>query len=1684
MYNEEKLLKRFLKKKIKFSLGFLVSFLITGSMGFATDFIVNTEDFEFGPEDTSYSFINVEKGDYFLNNGKISFIDKIGGILWGYSSNIINGENGELYIKTPSEELPNSNMAQGIYGDNCNITNNGKIIIEGVETSNNRKTFGTAIAAHGKSFVTNNGKIIVTGLSANGVFSNGATVINEANGEITVKSNDGASGISLSNQNDINGNQLPDTEAYAVNKGSIIVEGENSIGINNQRKSTFINEGTILTTGNSSFGIYTQMNGVSSNDGIIKTTGDYGTGVKIENSQFLNKTNGNITTNGNFAVGIYLNNYSKGKNSGNIKTTGLSSMGVLVNHNSQFENTGLIEVNGDAFNNHNVNSGIDIQNTSKALNNGNIKTTGKAAFGIRNNGIAINDEDGVIETEGLNGNGICSQKNSLTDEGIAINLGKVITKGEGAKGITVNGNDAKGLNNGSILTTGNNSNGMDAWQGIIENNGSISTLGNFANGMKIDNSIAINGKSGIITTEGNTSRGIAGFNSGKIENYGRIETTGIKARGIHLNGKEIIGINHKSGLIKTLGEKSYGMRAFNGASLENHGTILTGDKKDSSKGFKAYGMNAFRSIFLGKVESDSDVLETVVYDYKDDYASNDCKVLNTGTIETYGDFTHGINIFSGNNVINSGDISTDGVEASGIAINYSGTGENSGKIQTTGDEAKGIKVISMTYSSDEIEYELNGEEKYKYLISKNDDKATFINHKNGNIITKGDSAYGVYLDSHIANDETIDLANKLGIILEETEIKKAEFTNNGNIETHGDSAYGIFSSASIVNNNGKIHTRGKGAYGIYAINGSEVNHTGKIHVNDPQAFGIVYDSTSIVNISKNAEIKVNGKGSNAIKMLENIQRDYSMKSSKINNYGDISIEGENSKGIVLQSQGEAMNSGTIDIIGENAIGMLANGYNSLIINSGLISLNLQDKSIAMKGENGATVTNSGTIKLKDFTDINITQKDLNNILNVDKNSSLINNGLVVNSQDKIVISSGEIVENEIISIEKDEIFKSNDTITITGNKLEGILNQGENFVENNNKYLLKVENSDSELLISGTINAGKNAIEVGKNSSINFTGTVNSLENAFNLNSSNLKSINGNIVGNIVLSGDNSISLSNSEIAGDIIGNDNSINDIKIEDSTSIKGNILLGSGNDNLSIDSSSANLLLSSAIIDGGNGNDSITIGEKDSLTIVKATLKNFDNNYFLGTVYLDHNAKILSESSTTLYSLKNSNIGDINIPSGSTLILGVNENGEHSLDSISGNTISAQDGGTLIIQSDNIKINNSGKYELNLSGTNIDLLDDNISTSQFIYNISKVNEDILELSMKSLDNIGISNDYKNIYDSLISSGFISDLNSTKLGNEKELESILYQTKYKTPYSYSIKSSKNFIDAWNNGITSLNNIIIKEKWNVTGKVIGSYDNFKGDYSHDSNQSGLLASGEYGISQNASFGLNFGGGKSNIKLDDNSSKLESDNFYFGLFSRKTIGNLNFLGALGYQKDRYEAKRSVTNNVDYFTFDKNYDLDGLNFLLESKYIYLINDEFFLEPKLSFNYNYLSQKSLSENNKTMALSVSKETANIFEGSFEIDFKKNIYSYKGFSGSLFTGIGYSYIGGDINKNLDAYFENGSKFEIQGPDFGGNKGKLSIGGELSNQLGYSYGVKLDYNFGKNTRDTQVVVSLGYQF
>ena len=415
----ENSVKRFLKRKVKVTLGLMVAFMISGSIGYAESIIPKSEDTEV------LLFMNGTFREF--DNEEIKDIGEF---------RLVQGQE---VIKPPVVDEPTvpdkpvdpdkpTDPDKPIDPDKPGETIPWEDLVPATKVNSENK-------------VQENG--IVFDIKENEKFVN--------KGEITYKSD-----IELNNHQDDFTWGKPSIEAYAiknnggnvVNEGNIKVEGLKDVNIGNsgkiiktgegvgvyQTSGTFINNGTITVAGNG----YDY-----DKDGSIDFSG--GTGVLIEGGKAIN--NSVIASPDSYLLPDKSVVLGRG--------IGMKALGGTIEN----AEGGLIK--NQEYSMIAIEKGI-------AINNGNIETE---RFGITafNGGTGINN--GVIkawvnEKEGHKGEagiGLYASSNSGAET--------VITNGE--KGIVygsvrAEGTNAKIINNGTIYGTE-----IKVTNGVIENNGTI-----------------------------------------------------------------------------------------------------------------------------------------------------------------------------------------------------------------------------------------------------------------------------------------------------------------------------------------------------------------------------------------------------------------------------------------------------------------------------------------------------------------------------------------------------------------------------------------------------------------------------------------------------------------------------------------------------------------------------------------------------------------------------------------------------------------------------------------------------------------------------------------------------------------------------------------------------------------------------------------------------------------------------------------------------------------------------------------------------------------------------------------------------------------------------------------------------------------------------------------------------------
>ena len=441
--------------------------------------------------------------------------------------------------------------------------NNGTINVSAADTaaSGMRASTGTA---------TNNAAITVTGNGAQGMYADGGNVVNAASGTIDLKAentvgiyvaNGSGSNLGTINLGGTGAIGLQADGGTATNSGSLKVSGTDTVGL-------YANGGTVVNSGTIEFSSGDAAvlvdDGIGRNEKTITVTSSNLEAMRADGGEAVNASGGTITLNSsaNNSTAMYA---TRGKitNNGTIALNGSSGIGMITEAEGTANNTGTINVSGaDSV-------GILADGGTATNSSGTINVTGSSSFGMKaTEGEAINNAtinannnigmfaDGGIVTNGssgkINAGSGASYLMLAENGGTANNKGTLTFSGSGsvlqAKGATVN-------NTGSITATGSG-NGMAA-------DGTSSAGANAVN----SGTITVNSGKGMIATSTTIDTTVTNAAGGVIT----VNSNG--GVGMYADGSHARAINLGTINIKGTSSTSYGMKAVNGGSVENAGTI-------------------------------------------------------------------------------------------------------------------------------------------------------------------------------------------------------------------------------------------------------------------------------------------------------------------------------------------------------------------------------------------------------------------------------------------------------------------------------------------------------------------------------------------------------------------------------------------------------------------------------------------------------------------------------------------------------------------------------------------------------------------------------------------------------------------------------------------------------------------------------------------------------------------------------------------------------------------------------------------------------------------------------------------------------------------------------------------------------------------------------------------------------
>ena len=480
----ESSLKRFLKRKVKVTLGLVVAFMITGTVGFAEENSYEKWLTGIGEIGKNLNSGKVESDKIAVQaedkgNIKITFKDT------GEEIEIKNEELSTETIKNINEAMENAEKALD-WENNIADRDNYEIGMNAEATTVGNKAVDGQIIINTNKIVDAEytGKTNIKGeklFAGQTVLGNG-TAVNKGDIEITKDSTlyfgqyiDGENAVGYNYGNIILKNETADAKdkieraQNAVNGGTVYNYGYIEV-VNHaqilQSSSTGYNYGKLYST--SAYSQFIDTESVGYNYGILEAKGM--SGQYVSNNSF-GYNYGIIMNDGD--TGQYASNNSLGYNYGIIMNDGdtgqhsvLDSVsfnyGIIANkgNNGQYTKNGLIYNYGII-----ANKGTYGQNISygTGYNYGTIANKGDSGLVIWNGGTGYNY--GIVTNEGSNGMHLYSNSNLANEKAVAYNIGIIANKG--------NVNIFKGQN-----STAHNAGILFNYKGVsitgeIQNNGVI-----------------------------------------------------------------------------------------------------------------------------------------------------------------------------------------------------------------------------------------------------------------------------------------------------------------------------------------------------------------------------------------------------------------------------------------------------------------------------------------------------------------------------------------------------------------------------------------------------------------------------------------------------------------------------------------------------------------------------------------------------------------------------------------------------------------------------------------------------------------------------------------------------------------------------------------------------------------------------------------------------------------------------------------------------------------------------------------------------------------------------------------------------------------------------------------------------------------------------------------------------------
>ena len=857
--------------------------------------------------------------------------------------------------------------------------------------------------------------------------------------------------------------------------------------------------------------------------------------------------------------------------------------------------------------------------------------------------------------------------------------------------------------------------------------------------------------------------------------------------------------------------------------------------------------------------------------------------------------------------------------------------------------------------------------------------------------------------------------------------------------------YGQYSTSAVdihIKNYGLIDGQKQG---IHIANGSVENY-GVIKIDEVDLNSLGTNKNLDVKdfiVKQNQDIDLNIKnvGINIVKSDNPIPQDYKLETGILLNK---KYELQNKDTAVNITAGEIINSKTFENNKNAAYVHLTNNKTTKIEG------NIDGVTIGAVIENGKENT-----KVFEYTNGEPFREG------TIKNSNILGY-FTGNSKGTVLEISGDLfLENTVVSAVRDEInggvsavnIGEGATLTVDENskivgKITGQENAGIIFESSDNK--------DISLDISRAVfrNTGDKLTDV-----VIRNGKIDNLSFAFH---------SGDKISKITVGKDTEV--------GTLVGLDStSGTELTLENIDNIKSDILMGTGNDTITIykpnEVSEKSL---GKMIDGNGGDDTVNLknsnGKHDTFDYALKNIETLDlgnSSWKIGTnASISHDTVIKAGEKTTIQN--GTLLGELTGNTENTDFIN-----SKNVNNILENSSFGENAEFQIGIGKGMELKAGAEYNINdTTAENLgNIAADKITASAIFTEATEQGKDI---RVKSAEEMNIDERYSGIYNEMLENAssneeilnVLNNSSASEIADTINSKGALGDTLATTGYKITRDITNSFMSAVNEWDKKAN----KGEWLANAKYISSdveYDGANNVKGYDSDINSMVGMIEYGVSENTSYGIALGGGDTEVDVKG-AGTLEGDNYYIGAYAKHSVNGFDLVGNLGYTISDLDVDSKGSADSSAVTLGGYIKKD-----------IALTETVRLEPNFAFTYDYIMQDNAEGN----GVKVDNKDIHVFEATAGVNIVKGFNLEKGIL-ELKTGVKYSMA--DINRNEETIISvyGIDDINLGNPKVDKTRGTAHVGFDYEHETGFGVNGKYEMMWSDSGDDSRITAGVSYRF